>query len=101
MITVITALTSIRKTKYGSNRQENPGTHCPGQGKEGDGDQAKRGVTEQMSAGSDGHESPGEYAGDTLRAKLVRLRALLAVATAALALVPLHESSVRALLVNT
>lgn len=43
---------------------------------------------------------PGEHAGDALRAELVRLRALLAVASAALALVPLHKPAVRALFVG-
>jgi hypothetical protein len=43
---------------------------------------------------------PGEHAGDALAAENVRLRALLAVASAALALVPLHKPAVRALFVG-
>lgn len=43
---------------------------------------------------------PGEHAEDELRAENGRLRALLAVASAALALVPLHKPAVRALLVG-
>jgi hypothetical protein len=39
-------------------------------------------------------------AGDALHAELVRLRALLAVASAALALVPLHKRAARALIVG-